>query len=279
MTSFQKKLLGGTLAAVILIVCCAAVLAGPRLVAEFRSRVAKPAAGDAPKAGTCWDAKPKAESGFPESYGSQARCGDVHLIETVYVAKRGSETDAGLVTSCVAELEKYLGGRYEASQLQLNIRTVAAWYSCDVAQSPSLEGSLTVRKGSLRGRFAEVALACGAGEYKGESITNMTFVSCQGDHDSEFAGLYTIAATNMPEDDAALEKAVFAGCSKTVAGYLGWTTAELERYEKLRYWYWGSDLENAKAGHRTYQCFASTFAGSTLTSSLRNIGRATLPIK
>ncbi|WP_018352348.1 septum formation family protein [Longispora albida] len=277
MTSFQKKLLGGTLAAVILITVAAAVTLGPIALRALTGKPSTPAGG--PRAGTCWATNAAAAVTFLLGYDRQVDCSQQHVIESAYVGERGDQSEPDMVSSCSDRVKEFLGDRYEAAQIQMYVRREARWYSCDLAVVKSLDGNLAGRTGSLKGKAADLAITCGAARYEQDQVEDLDWVTCQSGHDTEFSGLYTISAGNLPDDDEALGQAILSGCLKTTAKYLGWSDDELEESEQLAYWYWGADLGQAKLGYRTFKCFASTYDEGTLTASVKNIGTGTLPLK
>jgi hypothetical protein len=139
---------------------------------------------------------------------------------------------------------------------------------------------LVPRSGTLKGALSGdrvLAVTCGLAA-SGERIGEISYVDCSATHNMEFAGVYSLSAGNVPDDEESLEQTVLLGCHKIVSGYLDWSSRQLDESSELGVTYWGPLWEDVHLGDRTFQCYAAVGDGWKLTASVKDLGGSPVPL-
>lgn len=94
------------------------------------------------------------------------------------------------------------------------------FFACALTQSTDPGGTGYVRRtGSLKGAGGDgpLAIACvrrGGGD-------SLAYSPCDGEHDGEFVGTYTLTPPDAPFDATAVAAAVTKGCGQQILKYIG----------------------------------------------------------
>jgi Septum formation len=248
----------------------------------------------APVAGSCWNVDEKtAGTAYPWP-GKPVDCASRHTAEVYLVGQvdrdlaartakaKGNDAKLGrnlmyaqARRACTGLAAGYLGGNWHASRVQV----IADWikpastghFGCAVVEgtAPAAK-AFAARTGSLRGALAApdpLGVACvardsGAQVYRG----------CDGPHDGEFVGTYTITPRDAPFDAAKVRAAATSGCGDLVTRYVGASRTD------LRPAYVGPVTASDWLGSdQTYACYAVVAGEGTLTGSVKGIGSGGLP--
>jgi hypothetical protein len=254
----------------------------------------------APKVGSCWTVdEAAAHNAFPWS-GSPVDCAQPHTMEVFHVgqvdhalirekdSKEGQNAAiaqslmyAQARRACLVIASQYLGSAWRAGRVQV----VANWinptengfYGCALAEVRDPAGkALVSRQASLRGTLtdgygAPIAINC-VSRAGGDALQ---FAGCDGPHDGEYVGLYTVTPLDAPYDEKAVKNTATRGCTQLALNYLG-LAGDAGRAD-LRTGYVGPGSKDDWLGSdQTYACYLMVNEGK-IRGSLRGLGARPLP--
>jgi hypothetical protein len=227
----------------------------------------------------------RTETVFVGTYPSPAADADEPPVE-------GSAGARDAYRTCDLKTTEYVGAQWRTARLWIGVTHPSAaawtggsrWFRCDVLEISSIEDDdgLVQRTGSLKGALQEAASPLLLGCYAVQMNTNgaigtMPGISCVGEHNAEFVGIWFTGTTAAyPKTDA--QWADFhTGCRRLIATYVGVPQdADLQFRAGVVSLPGGEDVW--AMGDHGVRCYL-WLDDATLTSSLKGKGVKGLPIQ
>ena len=249
----------------------------------------------APQVGSCWLVDPTAAQATLPWPGGPLDCAKPHTAEVYHVGQvdadlvrraRGAKGDETTIATnlmyaqarraCDAIGRIYLGADWHQDQVTLLASWIApardGFFGCALAQTVDPGGTRYVsRTASLKGLGTPPALVIECVTKNGGALA---YSPCDGAHDGEFVGTYTLTPPDAPFNATAVAAAVTKGCGQEALKYLGLPTDATR--PDLHVGYVGPTTAATWLGSdQTFACY--TTAEVRMRGTLRNLGTRPLP--
>ena len=234
---------------------------------------------------------------------STVECTTEHLSETFFIGtfppdgetdatprpKLGSAQFRAAYETCSQQANDFLGGDFHTARVA--VRPVmptdrqwageARWFRCEAMEITNSNGSVAPRSASLRDGLRgdkPLAITCGNESLSTDEkyIENITYVTCDSQHDVELTGIYLSTEDEYP-GDAQVQSAALDACYGIGAAYLGLTRSALDAVGGIRWLFWGGTSDYWSVGDRSHRCFMGEFPRRKLTGSIKGRKPGTFP--
>ncbi|GAA5196910.1 hypothetical protein GCM10023322_66910 [Rugosimonospora acidiphila] len=246
----------------------------------------------APAVGSCAQVDPSAARGLLPWPGGSVACTAGHTTEVYHVGQvdhdlikraRSGGRDGPVASNLMLAEVRRACGAFATRFLGLDwhkarVTVLADWISpqrdgffgCALAQTIDAAGTrFATRSASLKGAADQVAAACVTRGSDGS-----LYVSCDEEHEGEFAGTYTLTPPDAPFEAQAVKDSANRGCGEVVRAYLGLSSSA--NRTDLSVGYVGPTTAQTWLGSdQTFACYA--LADVKLRGSIRSLGARPLP--
>jgi Septum formation len=234
---------------------------------------------------------------------STVDCSAEHVTETFFVGtfppdgntdvparpKLGTALFRSAYESCAQQANDFLGGDFHTARVA--VRPVmpterqwagnARWYRCEAMEVSNANGSINPRTSSLKDGLRgdrPLAITCGNESLSQDQkyIENITYITCDTEHDVELTGIY-LGPDDAYPGDTQVQTAALDACYGIGAAYLGLTRAGLDSTGGIRWLFWGGSSDFWSVGDRSHRCFMGEFPRRKLTGSIKGRKPGTFP--
>jgi hypothetical protein len=222
-------------------------------------------------------------------------CTELHVSETFYVGaaqdgpvapSAGSAPAKQAYATCAAEAVVFLGGPWRSARIAVHLiwpsragwAGGARWFRCDVSEADLDTQDDASRTGSLAGALqggSALRLGCFNPKVDNDDVSTMRPVACTTRHRAEFAGVWTAPEISYAAQTKDRTRTA-AGCRSAIAAFAG-VPDDADMQYRSGWISYNPTRAEWQLGERRVRCFL-WFSDRTFTHSLKNAGRAGLPV-